>query len=128
MKDLDARALAANVETIFGTVKEIDHCSKTLTIRVLLGCDNLPEYVLGKLGPNELLQINATLVVPCVTMGFDLSASVRAWLRTLTGRPALAARPALACAEAQRSSVSRPVTATGSVPGHGVRALSRRIV
>jgi hypothetical protein len=61
---LDARALAANVETVFGTVKEIDHCSKTLTIRVLLGCDNLPEYVLGKLGPNELLQTNATLVVP----------------------------------------------------------------
>ena len=61
---LDARALAANVETIFGTVKEIDQCSKTLTIRVLLGRDNLPEYVLGKLGPNELLQTNATLVVP----------------------------------------------------------------
>ena len=61
---LDARALAANVETVFGTVKDIDHCGKTLTIRLLLGCDNLPEYVLGKLGPNELLQTNATVVVP----------------------------------------------------------------
>jgi hypothetical protein len=65
---LDARALAANVETIFGTVKEIDHCSKTLTTRVLLGCDNLPEYVLGKLGPNELLQTNATFNHQCNTL------------------------------------------------------------
>ena len=61
---LDARALVANVETVFGTVKDIDNCSKTLTIRLLLGCDNLPEYVLGRLTPNELLQTNATLVVP----------------------------------------------------------------
>ena len=41
---LDARALAANVETVFGTVKDIDNSGKTLTIRLLLGSDNLPEY------------------------------------------------------------------------------------
>ena len=58
------RAFVANVETVYGTVKEIDNASKTVTVRLLLGRDNLPEYVIGKLGSNELLQTNATLVVP----------------------------------------------------------------
>ena len=61
---LQERAQAANVEAVYGTVLEIDTSSSHVKIRLLLGRDNLPEYVIGKLGPNELLQTNATLIVP----------------------------------------------------------------
>ena len=61
---LQERAQAANVEVVYGTVMEIDARSSQVKLRLLLGCDNLPEYLLGKLGPNELLQTNATLTVP----------------------------------------------------------------
>ena len=60
---LSERAFA-DIETFFGTVKEIDHGSATLTVRLLLGSDNLPGYVIGNLGANELIQTNATMVVP----------------------------------------------------------------
>ena len=61
---LQERAQAANVESVFGSVTAIDTASGKVTCRLLLCRDNLPEYVLGGLGPNELVQTNALLEVP----------------------------------------------------------------
>jgi hypothetical protein len=52
------------VETIYGSVVEIDKDSECITIRLLVGTENLPEYAIGKLGKNEVVQTNALLTVP----------------------------------------------------------------
>jgi hypothetical protein len=42
----------------------MDIDSGNITVRLLLGRDNLPDYVLANLGGNDLVQTNAFLVVP----------------------------------------------------------------
>ena len=72
---LHRRVQAANVETVYGSVTAIDAVSCSITFRLHLGNDNLPEYVIGNLGPNELVQTNVALKVP-----FDwVSGSFRLW-------------------------------------------------
>jgi serine/threonine protein kinase len=51
-------------EIVFGSIVAIDTEYSNLTIRLLLSRDNLPDYVLSKLGPNELVQTNALWTVP----------------------------------------------------------------
>ncbi len=55
---------AAIVHTVFGSVAAIDANLRIVQIRLLLGCDNLPEYVIGNFGANELIQTNVELDVP----------------------------------------------------------------
>lgn len=61
---LTERVQGSSLDTIYGTVMEIDTNSSNLQIRLLLGRENLPEYVLAKMAHNELIQTNATLMVP----------------------------------------------------------------
>jgi hypothetical protein len=49
---------------MYGTINAIDPVSKNITYSVILGRDYLPEYVLGNLRPNELVQTNALCNVP----------------------------------------------------------------
>ena len=51
-------------DVMYGSVTAVDPGSKIITFRALLGRDNLPEYVLCNLGPNELVQTNALCNVP----------------------------------------------------------------
>ena len=68
-------AKAAYVESIYGSVTAVDTITCQICIRLLLGYENLPPYVIGNLGQNELLQTNAILQVP-----FDwVSGSFRLW-------------------------------------------------
>ena len=72
---LQQRAQAANIENVYGSAVDIDAVSSTITIRLLVCQENLPEYVIGQLGPNELLQTNVVLTVP-----FDwVAGSFRVW-------------------------------------------------
>jgi len=48
----------------FGSITAMDIDSGNITVRLLLGRDNLPDYVLANLGENDLVQTNAFLVVP----------------------------------------------------------------
>ena len=54
----------ASLEVMYGTVTAVDPISENITCRVLLGRDNLPEYVLSNLGPNELVQTNVLCNIP----------------------------------------------------------------
>ena len=57
------RAQAANVESIvYGSVTGME--SGEITLRLLLDREKLPGYVIGELGPNDLLQTNLILKVP----------------------------------------------------------------
>ena len=48
----------------FGSITAMDIDSGNITVRLLLGRDNLPDYVLANLGGNDLVQTNAFWVVP----------------------------------------------------------------
>ena len=48
----------------FGSITAMDIDSCNITVRLLLGRDNLPDYVLANLGGNDLVQTNALLEVP----------------------------------------------------------------
>jgi len=51
-------------EIVYGSIVAIDTEYSNLTLRLLLSRDNLPDYVLSNLGPNEMVQTNALLNVP----------------------------------------------------------------
>jgi hypothetical protein len=55
---------AKGAEIVFGSIVALDSEYRRLTIRLLLSCDNLPDYVLSNLGQNELVQTNALWDVP----------------------------------------------------------------
>jgi hypothetical protein len=48
----------------FGSITAMDIDSGNITVRLLLGRDDLPDYVLANLGGNDLVQTNAVLEVP----------------------------------------------------------------
>jgi hypothetical protein len=54
----------AALEVMHGTITAVDQVSKTMTFRALLGRANMPEYVLGNLGANEVVQTNVICNVP----------------------------------------------------------------
>ena len=61
---LSERFKGADLEVLYGSIVAIDTDHNKLTIRLLLSRDNMPDYVLSNLGPNELVQTNALLGVP----------------------------------------------------------------
>jgi hypothetical protein len=61
---LSERAKGADLEVVYGSIVAIDTDHNKLTIRLLLSRDNMPDYVLSNLGPNELVQTNALWDVP----------------------------------------------------------------
>ena len=54
----------AGFHNTFGSITAMDLDSGNITVRLLLGRDNLPDYVLANLGGNDLVQTNAVLEVP----------------------------------------------------------------
>jgi len=52
------------VANAFGSITAVDNDSNNITCRLILDRENIPEYVLGGLGENELVQTNAVLQVP----------------------------------------------------------------
>ena len=51
-------------EVMYGTITALDPASETLTFRALLDRENLPGYVLGNLGANEVVQTNLLCNAP----------------------------------------------------------------
>lgn len=52
------------IETVYGSVLAIETGTGHITVRLLCNQENLPAYVIGGLGFNELIQTNLTLTVP----------------------------------------------------------------